>query len=172
MCLHSASLAGMALAVLACSSLAAQSDVANAAVNVIGAPEILLVNTAGLEFGAHPSGLVVTSTSIPTAAAWEVTVNENNSYIFSWTLPTSLTSPTGASVSITFGSTSASAPAPLFTSWNPAQVVGFGLFAGQTQDFLLGAPHSGAASDDVVVDLAGATAGVYTGVVTLTVAAP
>lgn len=172
MYLHAASLAGLALTVLAFSSLGAQSQSADATVSaeVVGPAAPFVVNTGHLDFGDQATGAVVFSTDVPTAASWNVTLNAAGSYAFSFTLPTQLTNSFGPVVPITFGSTSASSPA-MPAGWNPAVPVELSdVTAGFILDIFLGAVATGGPSDDVSVDLAGAAPGYYTALVTLTVA--
>lgn len=172
MYVRAAAFAGLVLTALTYSTVEAQSADATATVTVVAAGTATVLNTAGLDFGTQATGQIVNSTDVPTAASWNVTFNAGGDYSFSFTLPTQLSSPaTGGSVPITFGNTSASSPFLFPGTWDPAIPIGIqAVLPGSGLDIFLGASQTGAASDDVSVNLTGAAAGTYTGVVTLTVA--
>ena len=157
----------------------AQSADATASVQVVGAGDATVVNIAGLDFGQRSIGSVVHSSDVPTAAQWSVTFNTAAEYGMSFTLPTVLTRSDGFDdqVGITFGPSSAHSPelvdqtgAPI--AWDPGVGVGVTVpAAGASLNVFLGADNLGDGQGDVTVNLGGAFAATYTGIVTLTVAA-
>lgn len=163
-------LSAVALLALAPAVAVAQSDDAIASVTVAGDGNVTVINTAGLSFGIQPSGAIVHSSDVPTAASWNVGFNQAADYVMTFSLPSELATGTGLSVPITYGPTSASSPALEFP-FDPATGIGVAVpVDGIFVDILLGADVQGDGTGDVSVNLVGAPAGTYTGTITLTVA--
>lgn len=164
---------GMIVTMLATTAAHAQSADATATIEAVESGAVLVTNTADLNFGAQPIGSIVQSSDVPTAASWNIEFVQTGQYSVAFTLPSSLIhTSTGASVPISFGSTSASSPQVIPGTWDPSVPIGLQVdIAGVALDVLLGADVDGSGTGDVWVDLGFAQAGTYQGVITLTVAA-
>ena len=168
---------GIMAAMLTPGMLAAQSADASATIEVVPAGNTVVTKTADLNFGSHPAcnppaTCDVRSSDVGAAAAWNIGFNQVGNYGVTFTLPSALSSATGAQVPLSFGATAASSPFLVPSTWNPASPVTIGVgAAGQSLDISLGADLLGVGTGDVTVSLAGAAPGTYQGVITLTVAA-
>ena len=91
-------LSAVALLALAPAVAVAQSDDAIASVTVAGDGNVTVINTAGLSFGIQPSGAIVHSSDVPTAASWNVGFNQAADYVMTFSLPSELATGTGLSV--------------------------------------------------------------------------
>ena len=133
-------------------------------------PDVTVVGTQNLDFGPQTRGSVVRSSDVPTVAAWTITSDRGGNFSFVFQLPTALTGPEG-SVPITFGSTSAFMSTSLggSTVWDPNLPLGMGFGTPFTADVELGGDSLGDDLGDAIVDLSGASNGVYTGTIVLEV---
>ncbi len=152
---------------------AAQSGADDAAVSIeVLAGSLNVTRTQDLVFGQHSTGATVRSSDVGTSAQWTVDITAFGEYSYVFTLPGTLDGP-GGSVPVSFGPQSAivadpTGMGPLFDPNTP-----FSLVAPVTGTWIvdLGSDLLNDGLGDVTVNLSGAAAGTYTGVVTLTVAA-
>lgn len=157
---------------VAAPSANAQSANASASVNVV-AQGVTIVPTADLDFGDQATGQIVRSSQVPAAAAWSVTYDVAGDFTASFSLPSALNEGFSLLVPITFGNTSATVTTNGTTlAFDPHVPISMGGSAGQVDVIELGRDFLADGSGDVIVDLTGAPAGIYTGTITLTFAAP
>ena len=151
--------------------LAAQSAAnASASVQVTDGGDIIVVKLLDMDFGARTSGSIVHSSDVGASAAWDVSLASAANYSFFFTLPSTLQGPGGATVPISFGASAASSPQVVPTAWDPNTPIGISAPAGSALTIELGKDALNDGSGDATVNLSGATAGSYTGLITLTVA--
>ncbi|MDQ2670645.1 MAG: hypothetical protein M3Y31_08445 [Gemmatimonadota bacterium] len=159
--------------ILGAAPLAAQSFAdATASIEVTDGGNITVVKTQDMSFGTRASGTTVRSSDVGAYAAWGVTLGSAGQYSVSFTLPTSLQRSGGGSVPISFGPNAASSPQIQgIPAWDPSAPIGIEA-QGEGGEFFveLGKDALNDASGDAIVSLAGAPSGLYTGVITLTVA--
>lgn len=163
--------AGLAAATPA--GLAAQSAAnATASVEVTDGGDIVVVKVLDLDFGSRTSGSIVHSSDIGAFASWDVSLAAAGNYSVSFSLPSTLQGPGGALVPISFGSTAASSPQvmPPLNIWDPSVPLGVSGPAGALFTVELGKDALNNGTGDATVNLSGAAAGSYTGLITLTVA--